>query len=171
MILQTERLILRELRQSDFVDLAEILQDEEVMYAYGHSFTSADVQQWLDRQLTRYQKDGFGLWAVIQKSSGELIGQAGLTLQPCEGAQVLEIGYLLKKRFWRRGYAREAANGCKEYAFHTLGAQKVYSIIKTDNEASIRVAEAIGMKKAKTFTARYYNGDVPHFLFSAARDE
>lgn len=166
MIIETRRLILREMRQSDFRDLAEILQDREVVYAYEHEFTDKDVQEWLDRQKDRYRKYGFGLWATVQKESGQMIGQAGLTMQTCEARKVLEIGYLLKKKFWHMGFAREAAEGCKKYAFESLGADKVYSIIKTDNQPSIRVAQAIGMKEEKVFITRYYNGDMPHILFS-----
>lgn len=69
MILETERLILRELEQNDFEDLSEILQDTKVMYAYEHNFSNKDVQIWLDRQRNRYEKYGFGLWAVILKST------------------------------------------------------------------------------------------------------
>lgn len=61
MIIETGRLILREMRQSDFKDLAGILQDREVVYAYEHEFTDRDVQEWLDRQRDRYQRYGFGL--------------------------------------------------------------------------------------------------------------
>lgn len=169
MVLETERLLLREMEQSDFQDLAEILQDPEVVYAYEHEFTDEEVQQWLDRQKKRYAQHGFGLWAVQRKGTGEMIGQAGLTLQPCEGEQVLEIGYLFKKRFWHRGYAREAAAGCKHYAFDTLHADKVHCIIKIDNAPSIRVAEAVGMTREKEFMARYYHGDMRHCLYSVKR--
>lgn len=171
MILDTARLILREMDASDLEDLSRILQDPEVMYAYGHDFSDADVAAWLDRQRARYASYGFGLWAAVLKETGEMAGQAGLTIQPYEDEEVLEIGYLFKRRFWHNGYAREAAGGCKRYAFTVLGAQKVCSIIKTDNLPSIRVARAIGMTLEKEFTARYYGGDTPHFLFSVSRPE
>lgn len=171
MIFETERLIVRELEQADFGDLAEILQDAEVMYAYEHDFTDKDVQEWLDRQRARYEQYGFGLWAVLLKPEGLMIGQAGLTMQPYRGEEVLEIGYLLKKKYWHRGYATEAAAGCKAYAFYHLGRDKVYSIIKADNEASKRVALGIGMRKEDEFIARYYNGDMLHYLYCARRGE
>ena len=82
---------------------------------------------------------------------------------------MLEIGYLLKKRFWHMGYAREAAAGCKRYAFEVLDADRVYSNIKTDNAASISVAQSIGMEREKEFTARYYNGDMQHYLYCVRR--
>lgn len=169
MILETERLILREMEQSDFKDLAEMLQNPEVMYAYEHDFTDEDVQVWLDRQKMRYKKYGFGLWAMILKSTGEMIGQAGITMQPYKGGEVLEIGYLLKQKVWHLGYAREAAAGCKKYAFETLNENKVHSVIKSDNFASMRVAESIGMTKEDEFITQYYNGDMLHFLYSVCR--
>ncbi len=169
MILKTERLLLRELKQSDFEDLAEILQNPAVMYAYEHDFSDKDVQQWLDRQTERYRSYGFGLWALVLQDTGEMIGQAGLTMQSYKGSEVLEIGYLLKKNFWHYGYAREAAGGCKKYAFEHLDRDKVYSIINADNFASMRVAESIGMKKEDEFITQYYNGDMLHFLYSVRR--
>ena len=169
MIFETERLVLREMNQDDYRDLAEILQNSNVMYAYEHDFTDMDVQIWLDRQRKRYETYGFGLWAVILKNTKEMIGQAGLTLQPYKDTEVLEIGYLLKEKFWHYGYAREAAAGCKKYAFEVLKQDKVCSVIKVDNTSSIRVAESIGMRKEDTFIARYYNGDMLHFLYSVHR--
>lgn len=169
MVLETERLLLREMQPSDMQDLAEILQDPQVMYAYQHDFSARDVQEWLDRQMQRYQRDGFGLWAVLQKGTREMVGQAGLTWQPYRGTQVLEVGYLLKKKFWHRGYAAEAARGCREYAFQELGQDKLHAIIKADNAASIRVAERIGMHREDAFVTRYYHGDMLHFLYAVYR--
>lgn len=166
MILETERLYLREMCQNDFEDLAEILQNPNVMYAYEHDFSDNDVQEWLDRQIVRYEKYGFGLWAVVLKDTDEMIGQAGLTIQPYKNTEVLEIGYLLKEKFWHYGYAKEAAMKCKNYAFENLNKDKVYSIIKADNVASMRVAESIGMSKEDEFITQFYNGDMLHFLYS-----
>ena len=147
MICKTKRLYLRELEQDDFRDLAEILQDPEVVYAYEHHFSDNDVQEWLDRQFMRYAKYGYGLWAIVLQTTGEMIGQAGLTMQPYQNQDILEVGYLLKKRFWHNGYALEAVHECIQYAFHTLNQNKVYAIIKADNEPSIQVAKRLGMKK------------------------
>ena len=169
MILETERLYLREMNQNDYGDLAEILQNPKVMYAYEHDFSDNDVQEWLDRQIERYKKYGFGLWAMILKNTGEMIGQAGLTIQPYKDKEVLEIGYLLKESFWHNGYASEAASGCKRYAFERLNRDKVYSIIKSDNLSSIKVAESIGMNKEDKFITQYYNGDMLHFLYAVHR--
>lgn len=74
MILETECLFLRKMEQNDFQDLAEILQNHKVMYAYEHNFSDNDVQVWLDRQMERYKKYGFGLWTVVSKDNSKMIG-------------------------------------------------------------------------------------------------
>lgn len=165
-ILETERLYLREMEQSDYPALCQILQDKEVMYAYEHAFEQEEVQAWLDRQRRRYQEDGFGLWAVVLKESGSMIGQCGLTLQDCDGKQVMEVGYLFQKAFWHRGYASEAAIACKQYAFIQLKVQEVYSIIRDNNTASQRVAIKNGMTIRGRFLKHYYGMDMPHLIYS-----
>lgn len=104
MILETERLYLREMNQGDFEALCKILQDDETMYAYEGAFSNEEVQEWLDRQISRYRKWGFGLWAVILKETDEMIGQCGLTMQPWKDREVLEIGYLFNRMHWHTGY-------------------------------------------------------------------
>lgn len=165
-IFETERLVLREMTEDDAGALAAILKDPEVMYAYGHDFTDGDVREWLGRQRLRYARYGFGLWAVALKGSPFMIGQAGLTMQPYKGGEVLEAGWLLNKKYWHRGYAGEAAAGCRRYAFGTLCADRLCSIIKADNAASIKVAESIGMRKRDEFVTRYYGGDMLHYLYA-----
>lgn len=166
MILETERLYLRELRHSDYDSLCKILQDGETMYAYGGAFDDNMVQDWLDRQLARYDEYGFGLWAVVLKENGEMIGQCGLTMQPWQDRQVLEIGYLFQRTYWHKGYAAEAAKACKEYAFSRLNAEEVCSIIRDTNTASQRVALRNGMKKSDEIFVKHYRGeDMPHFLY------
>ncbi len=170
-ILETDRLYLRELNQGDFDSLCKMLKDPEVMYAYEHGFSDEEVQEWLDRQIRRYQDYGFGLWAVIEKSSGELIGQCGLTMQDCDGKEVLEVGYLFRKDYWHQGLATEAAVSCKEYAFETLHAEEVYSIIRENNIPSQKVALRNGMTVRGKFTKHYYGMDMPHLIYSVKREE
>lgn len=170
MILQTKRLYLREMNQGDFAALCEILQDKTVMYAYEHAFDDAEVQEWLDKQLQRYKTDGFGLWAVILKKNEKMIGQCGLTMQDCNGKQVVEVGYLFQKAYWHKGYATEAAVACKQYAFDTLNADEVFSIIRENNAASIAVARRNGMTETDRLTKHYYGMDMPHLVFSAKRN-
>ena len=169
MILETERLYLREMTQDDFPSLCNILQDEETMYAYEGAFTDSEVQEWLDRQRARYQKWGFGLWAAVRKTGDELIGQCGLTMQPWKERQVLEIGYLFQRRYWHQGYAMEAAKGCKQYAFDVLHAEEVCSIIRDTNTASRHVAVRNGMTIEDTWTKHYRGVDMPHYRYVVRR--
>ena len=170
MVIQTERLGLRQLEQSDFNALSRILQDDEVMYAYNGAFSDEETQQWLDRQLDRYRHYGrFGLWAVVLLESGEMIGQCGLTMQAWKGREVLEIGYLLQKAHWHKGYATEAARACREYAFTALDAPEVFSIIRDTNIPSQRVALRNGMVPVDTWVKHYRGVDMPHILYSVKR--
>lgn len=169
MILSTERLYLREMTQSDYQALSRILQDEETMYAYNGAFSDEETQGWLDNQLSRYSKYGFGLWAVILKENEEMIGQCGITYQPWKNRQVLEIGYLFQKAYWHNGYAAEAARGCKEYAFTELNAEEVCSIIRDTNIPSQNVALRNGMTKTDEWVKHYRGVDMPHYLFTVKR--
>lgn len=165
MILETERLYLREMNQTDFTSLCRILKDEETMYAYEGAFNNAEVQEWLDRQISRYKKWGFGLWAVILKETNEMIGQCGLTMQPWKDKELLEIGYLFERAYWHKGYAAEAAAACKKYAFEVLDADEVCSIIRDANVASQKVAIKNGMTAADTWTKHYRGVDMQHQLY------
>lgn len=171
MILQTERLYLREINQSDYEALSRILQDEATMYAYNGAFNDVETQEWLDRQIARYQEYGFGLWAVVLKETNEMIGQCGLTMQVWKERQVLEIGYLLQRKYWHKGYASEAARACKEYAFTTMHADEVFSIIRDTNTASQKVALRNGMNVIDTWTKHYREIDMPHELYCVKRED
>lgn len=168
-ILETERLYLRELNQTDFDSLCGILQDGETMYAYEGAFSDSEVREWLDRQIARYQKWNFGLWAVILKENGKLIGQCGLTLQPWNNLEVLEIGYLFNKAYWHKGFAAEAAAACKNYAFNVLKAAEVCSIIRDTNIPSQKVALRNGMVKTDSMIKHYKGIDMLHYRYAVKR--
>lgn len=170
--LETKRLYLREMTRDDFAALCRILKDPEVMYAYEHAFSDEEVWQWLERQLGRYEEYGhlFGLWAVVLKETGEMIGQCGITMQEYHGGQVPEIGYLLQRAYWHQGYATEAALACKAYGFGQLKMKELYSIIRDNNAASQRVAQRNGMVVKDQFVKHYYGIDMPHLVFSVTDD-
>ena len=169
MILETERLYLREMNQNDFDALCKILQDDKAMYAYEGAFNDDEVKEWLDRQIARYEKWGFGLWAVILKETDEMIGQCGLTMQPWKETEVLEIGYLFQRMYWHNGYAIEAASACKKYAFEILDAKEVCSIIRDTNTASQNVAMRNGMIAADSWTKHYRGVEMPHDRYVVKR--
>lgn len=128
------------------------------------------MRKWLDRQFARYDKYGFGLWAVILKETNEFIGQCGLTMQPWKDSEVLEIGYLFERKYWHNGYATEATIACKRYAFETLGASEICSIIRDTNTASQNVAKRNGMTVKDTWVKHYRGVDMPHFKYVIKND-
>lgn len=169
-ITETERLIIREMVQSDFGALCKILCDEEVMRAaYESAFRVEEAQNWMNRHFKRYKEYGFGLWAVVLKETNEMIGQCGLTMQSWRERELLEIGYLFQKAYWHKGYATEAAIACKEYAFSVLNASSVYSIIRDIHIASQNVAVRNGMKIVDKFTKNFRYVDMDFFLYCAEK--
>lgn len=169
-ILETPRLLLREMTTSDLPAICRVLQDEKTMYAYERAFSDEEAQAWLNNQLRRYREDGFGLWAVVLKESGEIIGQCGITLQDVNGEWIPEVGYLFERAYWHQGFATEAAIACKEYAFSVLGLDTVYSIIRDNNIASQNVAKRNGMTICGRIVKHYYGMDMPHLVYRAERD-
>lgn len=168
-ILETERLILREMTQDDYPALAAILMDEQTMYAYEGAFSESETQMWLDRNLTRYHNDGIGLWAVVRKDNDLMIGQCGLTWQEVNDMRIPEVGYLLNRAYWGNSYAIEAAIACKEYGFRQLGFGEIYSIVRDTNIASMNVAIRNGMLIRDRFIKHYRGVDMPHFAFAAKK--
>ncbi len=145
-IVETERLLLREMNMGDYDALYKILADSDIMRHYPYTFDERRVRGWIEHNMERYVRDGFGLWAVCLKDTGEMIGDCGLTLQNIEGKMLPEIGYHIRRDCQRRGYAKEAAKAVMDWAFWNTGYPALYSYCKYTNEASIRTAEAIGMQ-------------------------
>lgn len=169
-MIETNRLVIREMVQSDYDALCRIMCDEEVMrVAYENAFTLEEVQNWLNRHLKRYETYGFGLWAVVLKETNEMIGQCGLTLQGWRDKEILEIGFLFQKAHWHKGYATEAAVACKEYAFSVLDANSVYSIIRDTNTAAQKVAARNGMHVVDKDTKHFRNVDMEFYLYAVER--
>lgn len=165
-LIETERLLIRKMQQSDFDALCRILCDEEVMRAaYESAFSPDEAQNWLNRHLKRYEDYGFGLWAVVLKETNEMIGQCGLTLQQWKEKELLEIGYLFQKAYWHRGYAAEAAIACREYAFTVLDADSVCSMIRDTHIASQNVAVRNGMKIIDKAAKNFRNTEMNFFIF------
>jgi len=155
MIIETERLILRELAESDYDALYAVLADSDIMQHYPYTFDEARVRGWIDRNIERYRTYGFGLWAVVLKENGEMIGDCGLTMQSIKGEMLPEIGYHIRADKQRKGYAAEAAAACMDYAFMNYDFPQVYSYMKYTNAASAAVA----MKNGMHFVEEYPDPD------------
>jgi ribosomal-protein-alanine N-acetyltransferase len=165
-VLETHRLVLREFQHEDLDALAAILCDRETMRYYPVSLDTPAVADWIQRNRTRYANDGHGLWAMILKSTRELIGDCGLVRQSVDAVDEIEIGYHVRRDLWNQGYASEAARACRDYGFASLKVDRLISLIRPDNLASRRVAEKNGMTIWKEVT----KVDLLHYVYAIRRD-
>ena len=167
MILQTSRLALREMTPDDLDFVAAMLADPEVMRFYPGTYDRAGASQWLERQRSRYAREGHALWLVAETASGQPVGQVGLVLQTVDGASTPEIGYLIHRPYWRRGFASEAALGVRAHAFGPLGYDRVISLIRPENVPSQGVARKLGM----TLRGRTWHGGFEHDVWGIERGQ
>ena len=166
-VLESPRLSLREFQLEDLDALAAILSDREAMRYYPMSFDRAAVADWIQRNRTRYANDGYGLWAMILKSTCELIGDCGLVRQSVDAVDEIEIGYHVRRDLWNQGYASEAARACRDFGFANLEVDRLISLIRPENLASRRVAEKNGMTVWKEVT----RVDLLHYVYAIKRDQ
>ena len=117
MIIETERLFLREMTEGDYDELYVILADSDIMQHYPYTFDEARVRGWINSNMERYRIFGFGLWAVRLKETGEMIGNCGLTMQQINGKIKPEIGYHMRKDQQRKGYASSILMRGKDYEY------------------------------------------------------
>jgi len=165
-ILETLRLILREMSLADLDFVAVMLADPEVMRYYPKCYSRNEAETWVERQVNRYARHGHGLWLVLDKAGGQPVGQVGLLIQNVEGVDEKEVGYLIHRPFWRRGFATEAASACRDHAFDVLGRQQVISLIRPENLPSHGVARKLGMKPQPRTVQ---HSGFEHTIFSISR--
>lgn len=168
--IRTPRLSLRELMPHDTTALHRVLGDEVAMAAYEHGFSPAETADWIEGQVRRYRDRGFGLWALTDAETGEVIGDCGLTIQRVDAAEVVEVGYHLLRERWGHGYATEAASACVDWGFAHLDAPAIYAIVRDTNLASMNVAIRLGMTVRERFIKRYRDIDMPHLAFAITRE-
>lgn len=151
-MIETERLILRELREEDFEALFSVLADSDILRHSPYTFDEKRVRNWIAKNRARYGVWGFGLWAVVWRETGEMIGDCGLTVQEIDEAFCPEIGYHIAARFQRRGIASEAARAVRDWAFERTPFRELFSYMKADNLPSRAVARKNGMRLVREFT-------------------
>lgn len=169
MKLETERMILEEIGMEDFHDIHKILSDIEIMYAWEKTFTEEETREWIEKNLMRYERDGYSYLIAREKRSGRCIGLMGPLKEEVEGKTYDGIAYIVDKRYWGRGYVLEGGMAAMEYLFQVKGADEVVAVIKEDNLNSQRVAERLGMTYRYTCSRRYGERDMPHMVFSLKR--
>jgi [ribosomal protein S5]-alanine N-acetyltransferase len=162
--LETARLLLRPMRADDFEALHEIFTDPKVMAAFGGElFTREQMQGWLNRNLEHQAEYGYGLFSVIRKSDGLLIGDCGLEQITVDGQPATELGYDFRSDAWGQGFATEAAVAVRDHAFEVLDLSQVISLIRIGNVASRRVAEKVAMQQvaeSERYGHRYWRDAV-----------
>ncbi len=142
--LETGRLLLREFRPGDWDAYAPMLADPEVMRYMGEGKTFTRDESWraISGILGHWKMLGYGMWALEEKATGLLVGRAGFIDPP--GWPGFELGWMLGKPYWGRGFATEGAARCLRYAFEELRRDRVISLVRPANTPSVRVAERLG---------------------------
>jgi len=143
--LETERLVLREFAADDAPEVARAFADPEVIWWDPAPFSLPSADSWVARAREGYAATGMGLYAVLLRADGRLIGDCGLVARVIEGAAVVEIGWHLERAAWGHGYATEAARGVLAHAAG-LGLSRVCALIEAGNVRSRRVANKLGME-------------------------
>lgn len=156
MQLETGRLVLRKPELGDRDGYTPIWGDPEVVrFLGGTTLPPEEVPKAIERMLGHWERHSIGLFSVLRKEDGRLVGRVGYLLwdterwvnamhEQLDGDLELEIGWTFAREFWNQGYATEAAAACRDHAFGELGRDRVISLIARENVASIRVAEKIG---------------------------
>ena len=146
-LLETARLRLRLMQPGDVDALLCIFADPNVMAAFQTPpFDRTQMTQWVQRNLEHQIAHDYGLFSVILKADSLLIGDCGLEVIDVDGTQMAELGYDFRSDYWNQGYATEAAQAVRDYAFEQLQIPRLISLIRVGNTPSRRVAEKIGMR-------------------------
>ena len=164
-ILETERLALRVMRPEDCVPLSQILSDSETMSYYPQPYDTEGVREWIVRNVSRHALYGGGLWAMVLRKSGEVVGDCGLTFQQAGDRWELEVGYHVNRRCWGQGLATEAARACLDYGFAHYSVSRLIALIRPENRASCRVAEKNGMRIVEEIR----RAGLAHYVYAVTR--
>lgn len=147
-VLETPRTIVREMNVGDLPALYAIYDDDEIRRFVEPLLAYGEEKKRLESHIrNQYGLCGFGLWAVVEKSGGQLIGRAGISAREIDGESRPELGYLIARAYRRQGYAFEVCAAIKEYAFDRLGVETLSIVTKPGNTASVRTAEKLGFGK------------------------
>ena len=159
-MIETPRLVLRELTESDAPALLALYRDPAVMRFMGPPPESLEAERAniAAHRVRYYARRGYGLWAVVRRDSGELVGRCGLLDAEIAGREEVEVSYLLAPAHWGLGLATEAAGAALAYAVGPLALDRVVAVVAPENERSRRVAERLGMR---------YEGIVSYKAFGA----
>jgi ribosomal-protein-alanine N-acetyltransferase len=150
--LRISRITLRPLQPEDADVLYRIYQTEGVLRFFPNPIPPPleKVQRFIHAQQAHWETHGYGNWGVLPDGSGELIGWAGLQYLP--ELDETEVGFLLDRAFWGKGYATEAAQASIKFGFENFQLDHIIALVHPDNLASRRVIENCGMTYIETFS-------------------
>jgi [ribosomal protein S5]-alanine N-acetyltransferase len=168
-IMETKRLIIREYSQNDIEKLNIILSNPKTMSFWPAPFSLEQTEAWIENNTRRYKEIGYGRWALISKDTGELIGDCGIMITEIDGRQEKDLGYIIHHPYWKNGFATEASEACKEYAFNNLKIKRLCANMPFNHVGSRKVAEKIGMEKEKEFYNKR-NRDILTYLYSISKN-
>jgi RimJ/RimL family protein N-acetyltransferase len=168
-MLETERLILREFDEGDAEAFLALGSDPAILRYVGHpggGLTSLEqaLAEMRARPLADYHKHGFGRWAVVHKADGKVIGFAGLKRLEDLGGEV-DLGYRFLPAYWGKGLATEASRPVVEYGFTRLGLRRIIGLVDPENVASVRVLEKVGMTFADVI--EYHGARAARYVIEA----
>ena len=144
-ILETDRLILRELNSSDAEDFYRLnINPNVIKYTGNSAFQSVEEAKEFLENYNDYKLNGYGRWAVITKEKNEFIGWCGLKFGEMENET--DIGFRFFEEVWNKGYATESAKACLNYGFEKLKLKRIIGRAMKENMGSIRVLEKIGLE-------------------------
>ena len=151
---ESERLIFRRMSEIDFPDVAEMLKNPNVTYAWEYVFDDIDILEWIKKNREYY------------KLTSEVVGQIALMPDVINGIEHSEIGYILKERFWHKGYASEGARAMIDYAFNILKLNSVIFEIRPENLPSRKVAEKCGAVVTGEFVKNVRGKEMKHLIYT-----
>jgi ribosomal-protein-alanine N-acetyltransferase len=144
--IRTERLEIRAFTIDDVPAIHAVLySDPSAMHFIGGPHTLERTRQGISGYIEHQRTAGYSFWAVTQRTTGEVIGEAGLYPMNGVGPDI-ELGYALGAAWWGQGYATEAAGAILRAAFEHLGAERVVAVAKGENTGSLHVLEKLGFR-------------------------
>lgn len=173
MVINTQRLTLTPHHLKYTNELHAILGDAATMQYYPAPYSKAQCEGWIAKSKANFNESGTGMFAVLLKDTKEFIGQCGIQFIKIDGVLLPEIGYHIHQKYWKKGYATEAAKACLAYGFNKLNLREIFIHTYIKNIPSQRVAEKLGMKKLKTYDKVLANYGLvwPHVVYSMVKQD
>lgn len=166
--IETSRLLIRTWMPEDAARIEKMFADPDVMRYIGTGvpWPAERTRELVAVMIERYERSGIGVWPVILKESGSLIGECGL--QPLPGTEEVEIAYLFDKPFWGAGYAAEAASAVLRWGFDHHGLRRIVAVIHPENARSIALANRLGMRFERV--VRAYKHDLLKYALAKPKE-